>query len=409
MIDDAADRQAERRGRRGARRRSRGDRGVVGSGRRRRGGARAGVAADRHAHAAGDLRRRPAAPDAQLGRRARPSRPRAGARRCSCRTTSSTAASTCTPARRWRACSSSGVVPIINENDAIANDEIRYGDNDRLAALVAHNLGADVLRAAHRPRRPVHGRSAASTPTPRSCHGSSADDPLLRSAPTPAAAGGGAAGMASKLEAARIASWSGVPHRDRQRRPARRAARRRRAASRSARRFEARTAAPAGARKLWIAFAAQVRRHGHGRRRRPAGARRALDEPAAGRGRRRRRARSSRATRSRSRDVDGVACSPAAWCPSTPPSLRRVAGRTPATSPTAWPTRSSTATTSCVLPRLIRRFCVAESSDRRSRTVCLWKSARGWRAASAGAGRASGGVGHGSDGAADCAVSSAGA
>ncbi len=38
-----------------------------------------------------------------------------------------------------------GVVPIVNENDAIADDEIRFGDNDRLAALVAHLLRADML------------------------------------------------------------------------------------------------------------------------------------------------------------------------------------------------------------------------------------------------------------------------
>ncbi|MBV8691732.1 MAG: glutamate 5-kinase, partial [Actinobacteria bacterium] len=38
-----------------------------------------------------------------------------------------------------------GVVPIVNENDAIADDEIRFGDNDRLAALVAHLIGAQVL------------------------------------------------------------------------------------------------------------------------------------------------------------------------------------------------------------------------------------------------------------------------
>ena len=38
-----------------------------------------------------------------------------------------------------------GCVPIVNENDAIANDELRYGDNDRIAALVANSLGADVL------------------------------------------------------------------------------------------------------------------------------------------------------------------------------------------------------------------------------------------------------------------------
>src|SRR5213082_56020 len=38
-----------------------------------------------------------------------------------------------------------GVVPVVNENDAVADDEIRFGDNDRLAALVAHLVAADVL------------------------------------------------------------------------------------------------------------------------------------------------------------------------------------------------------------------------------------------------------------------------
>ncbi|HSP27425.1 MAG TPA: glutamate 5-kinase, partial [Ilumatobacteraceae bacterium] len=38
-----------------------------------------------------------------------------------------------------------GCVPVVNENDAIANDELRYGDNDRLAALLANSVGADVL------------------------------------------------------------------------------------------------------------------------------------------------------------------------------------------------------------------------------------------------------------------------
>jgi len=38
-----------------------------------------------------------------------------------------------------------GVVPIVNENDTVATDEIRYGDNDRLAAQIAVTVGADVL------------------------------------------------------------------------------------------------------------------------------------------------------------------------------------------------------------------------------------------------------------------------
>ena len=38
-----------------------------------------------------------------------------------------------------------GVVPIVNENDTVATSEIRFGDNDRLAALVAHLVGADAM------------------------------------------------------------------------------------------------------------------------------------------------------------------------------------------------------------------------------------------------------------------------
>ena len=38
-----------------------------------------------------------------------------------------------------------GAVPVINENDSVATDEIRYGDNDRLAARVAQMIGADAL------------------------------------------------------------------------------------------------------------------------------------------------------------------------------------------------------------------------------------------------------------------------
>jgi glutamate 5-kinase len=38
-----------------------------------------------------------------------------------------------------------GVIPIVNENDTVATHEIRFGDNDRLAALVAHLVGADAL------------------------------------------------------------------------------------------------------------------------------------------------------------------------------------------------------------------------------------------------------------------------
>ena len=51
-----------------------------------------------------------------------------------------------------------GVVPVVNENDAVADEEIRFGDNDRLAALVAHLVGARAARAAHRHAGPADRR-----------------------------------------------------------------------------------------------------------------------------------------------------------------------------------------------------------------------------------------------------------
>ena len=72
-------------------------------------------------------------------------------------------APTSTRARRCAACSTSGAVPVINENDTTATDELTFGDNDVLAAQVAILLGAawllllterDGLYAATAPRAP---------------------------------------------------------------------------------------------------------------------------------------------------------------------------------------------------------------------------------------------------------------
>lgn len=38
-----------------------------------------------------------------------------------------------------------GIIPIVNENDAVVTDELRFGDNDRIAALASHLIGADAL------------------------------------------------------------------------------------------------------------------------------------------------------------------------------------------------------------------------------------------------------------------------
>ncbi len=102
-----------------------------------------------------------------------------------------------------------GCVPVVNENDAIANDELRYGDNDRLAALLANSIHADVLVLltdmdgvfTADPRR-----DPAATLIPLVRVG----DPLLAVRAEAGGSGRGSGGMASKLTAARMASWSGL-------------------------------------------------------------------------------------------------------------------------------------------------------------------------------------------------------
>ena len=102
-----------------------------------------------------------------------------------------------------------GAVPIVNENDAIASDETRYGDNDRIAALVAHNIAAGVLVL-------LTDIEGLYTADPRANADAAlvtrvgVDDPLLSIRAGAGGSGRGSGGMASKLEAARIASWSGV-------------------------------------------------------------------------------------------------------------------------------------------------------------------------------------------------------
>jgi glutamate 5-kinase len=102
-----------------------------------------------------------------------------------------------------------GVVPVVNENDTVADDEIRYGDNDRLAALVSHLVGADVLVL-------LTDTPGLFTADPRlDEHASLIQEIVELDAALEAVVGGagsarGSGGMASKLAAARIAAWSGV-------------------------------------------------------------------------------------------------------------------------------------------------------------------------------------------------------
>jgi glutamate 5-kinase len=102
-----------------------------------------------------------------------------------------------------------GVVPVVNENDALAEDEIRFGDNDRIAALVAHLVAADLLLL-------LTDAPGLFTADPRlDAEASLIEEIVEVDAELEAAAGGtgserGSGGMASKLAAAKIAAWSGV-------------------------------------------------------------------------------------------------------------------------------------------------------------------------------------------------------
>jgi len=102
-----------------------------------------------------------------------------------------------------------GVVPLVNENDAIADDEIRWGDNDRIAALVANLVEADRLVLL----TDIDGLLSAD---PRVDANASLIDEIAEIDKQHEALAGGAGtvrgsgGMASKLAAAKIASWSGI-------------------------------------------------------------------------------------------------------------------------------------------------------------------------------------------------------
>ncbi len=102
-----------------------------------------------------------------------------------------------------------GCVPIVNENDTVASDEIRYGDNDRIAALVAHNVNADLL-VLLTDTPGLYTADPRLDPSATLIADVAADDPLLSVTAGNTGSNRGSGGMASKLWAARLASWSGV-------------------------------------------------------------------------------------------------------------------------------------------------------------------------------------------------------
>ncbi|QIK77514.1 glutamate 5-kinase [Nocardioides piscis] len=103
-----------------------------------------------------------------------------------------------------------GVLPIVNENDTVATSEIRFGDNDRLAALVAHLVHADLLLLLSDVDGLYDGPPSSPGTRLVPAVRSEADLAAVRIGST-GAAGLGTGGMATKLDAARIATGAGIP------------------------------------------------------------------------------------------------------------------------------------------------------------------------------------------------------
>ena len=103
-----------------------------------------------------------------------------------------------------------GVLPIVNENDTVATSEIRFGDNDRLAALVAHLVHADLLVLLSDVDGLYDGPPAQAGSRLISTIRSEADLESVAIGSV-GAAGVGTGGMATKIDAVRIATGAGIP------------------------------------------------------------------------------------------------------------------------------------------------------------------------------------------------------
>ncbi len=102
-----------------------------------------------------------------------------------------------------------GVVPVVNENDTVVTEEIRFGDNDSLAGMVVNLIDADALLI-------LTDQLGLCTADPRTHEGAklveeiAADDPFLDAIVKPGAGALGRGGMVTKLRGARLAARSGA-------------------------------------------------------------------------------------------------------------------------------------------------------------------------------------------------------
>ena len=102
-----------------------------------------------------------------------------------------------------------GVVPVINENDTVVNDEIKFGDNDTLGALVANLVEADAL-VILTDQKGLYSADPRKDPTARFIDVAKAGDPDLERMAGGAGSSIGRGGMITKILAAKRAAGSGA-------------------------------------------------------------------------------------------------------------------------------------------------------------------------------------------------------
>ena len=102
-----------------------------------------------------------------------------------------------------------GVLPVINENDTVVNDEIKFGDNDTLGALVANLVEADAL-VILTDQRGLYSADPRKDPSARFIDNAAAGDPELERMAGGAGSSIGRGGMITKILAAKRAAGSGA-------------------------------------------------------------------------------------------------------------------------------------------------------------------------------------------------------
>jgi len=102
-----------------------------------------------------------------------------------------------------------GVLPVINENDTVVNDEIKFGDNDTLGALVANLVEADAL-VILTDQKGLFTADPRKDPTAKFVHVAQAGDPALEAMAGGAGSSLGRGGMITKILAAKRAAGSGA-------------------------------------------------------------------------------------------------------------------------------------------------------------------------------------------------------